>query len=226
MMKTERWAAVFFVFYLLILLRITVFRSGFGTHPLFLDGTVSVSLFAGYVPLVKGGHWFLFFYLFLGNIIWFVPFGLYLAYAGWPGSLRGILLCGFLLSFFIESMQYVFGTGVSDLDDLVLNSLGAWSGALTGMRLRVCRERKAVSEEVRRKRSHAEGRRILMRGGDRPQGCACAGNGTAADDSGGYSEGREAAIRRADAPDWPVRMHNSKAAIFREMRLLCGCGMP
>ncbi len=163
MMKTERWAAVFFVFYLLILLRITVFRSGFGTHPLFLDGTVSVSLFAGYVPLVKGGHWFLFFYLFLGNIIWFVPFGLYLAYAGWPGSLRGILLCGFLLSFFIESMQYVFGTGVSDLDDLVLNSLGAWSGALTGMRLRVCRERKAVSEEVRRKRSHAEGRRILMR---------------------------------------------------------------
>lgn len=46
------------------------------------------------------------------------------------------------------------------------------------------------------------------------QGCACAGNGTGADDSGGYSEGRKAAIRRADAPDWPVRMHRQQSGYF------------
>ena len=54
-------------------------------------------------------------------------------------------------------MQYVFGTGVSDLDDLVLNSLGAWSGALIVMRLRVCRERKAVPGEERTEKESCGG---------------------------------------------------------------------
>lgn len=41
-----------------------------------------------------------------------------------------ILLWGFLLSFFIESMQFIFGTGVSELDDLILNTLGVWIGVI------------------------------------------------------------------------------------------------
>lgn len=43
-------------------------------------------------------------------------------------------LLGLLFSFAIELLQYVFGTGISELDDLILNSLGAWIGAVPGKR--------------------------------------------------------------------------------------------
>ena len=48
------------------------------------------------------------------------------------GKCRNLLwaaVYGFLLSFLIETMQFVFGTGYSEPDDLILNTLGAWLGA-------------------------------------------------------------------------------------------------
>ena len=128
-MKTKKTGRLFFFLYLIVLLRITVFRSDFGTHPLLADGRISLTLFKDYIPLVKGGHWRLFLYLFLGNIIWFVPFGMYLKYIEKPRTGLSLLLCGFLFSFLIESLQYIFGTGYSELDDLILNTLGTGIGA-------------------------------------------------------------------------------------------------
>lgn len=46
----------------------------------------------------------------------------------------------------IETMQYIFGTGVSELDDLVLNTLGTWAGTenVRMYRLFRCRRREKI----------------------------------------------------------------------------------
>lgn len=119
---------ILFLLYLAIVLRITVFRSTFTLQNLCQNGRIVLTLFDGYIDLIRRGDWFEFTYLFFGNIIWFVPFGMYLQYTGKQRKLLHIAIDGFLFSLLIETLQYVFGTGLSELDDLVLNTLGAWIG--------------------------------------------------------------------------------------------------
>ena len=66
------------------------------------------------------------FYLFGGNIAGFIPFGVYLGYRG--KKIFPTVGYGFLLSLFIEIMQYVWGVGISEIDDLILNTFGAFIG--------------------------------------------------------------------------------------------------
>lgn len=119
---------ILFLLYLSIVLRITVFRSTFTLQNLCQNGRIVLTLFEGYIDLIRRGDWFAFTYLFFGNIIWFVPFGMCLQYMGKQRELLNIAISGFLFSLLIETLQYVFGTGFSELDDLVLNTLGAWIG--------------------------------------------------------------------------------------------------
>lgn len=139
--KIKRIILLVFWIYVAIVFRITVFRSGFGWNHLWENGSINLTLFQGYIPIVKEGHWFLFLYLFVGNIIWFIPFGMYLEYSGKVNNIRWILLYGFLFSLTIESLQYVFGTGYSELDDLILNTFGVWIGAIFWKIIRRIRER-------------------------------------------------------------------------------------
>ena len=136
LMKRIIIRGLFFI-YIGVLLRITVFRSGFSFRNLFRNGTVNLTLFESYIPLMKTWDFKRIIYLFVGNIIWFVPLGFYLRRFGkreWKAW--EIWLSGLFLSFVIEFLQYVFGTGISELDDLILNSLGAWIGAVFGKRRR------------------------------------------------------------------------------------------
>lgn len=128
--RISQIVTLFFFVYLIVLLRITVFRSDFSVNGLFQNGSVNVSLFQGYIAFIRQGEWFAFTYLFLGNIIWFLPFGMYLQYRGKIKNIWYGFVYGFLFSLMIETLQYVFGTGFSELDDLVLNSLGAGLGAI------------------------------------------------------------------------------------------------
>lgn len=121
-------ATILFLFYIAVVLRITVFRSSFTLQNLCQNGRIILTLFEGYVDLIRRGDWFAFTYLFVGNVIWFVPFGMYLQYMGISKKLMRTALYGFLFSLLIETLQYVFGTGFSELDDMVLNTLGAWIG--------------------------------------------------------------------------------------------------
>lgn len=146
----KRIAIGLFWIYIGVLLRITVFRSGFQPGNLCQNGTINLTLFESYVPLLENRDFKRIVYLFVGNIIWFVPLGFYLGRFGrrkW--KVWQIWLSGLLLSFLIEFLQYVFGTGVSELDDLILNSLGAWIGALLekGMRIWGMRKGRRVDEE-------------------------------------------------------------------------------
>lgn len=119
---------ILFLLYIIVVLRITVFRSSFTLQNLCQNGRLILTLFEGYIDLIRRGDWFAFTYLFVGNIVWFVPFGMYLQYMGISKKLVRTAFYGFLFSLLIETLQYVFGTGFSELDDLVLNTLGAWLG--------------------------------------------------------------------------------------------------
>lgn len=120
----------FFLVYIVVLLRITVFRTNFSLSHVMENGTINLSLFQDYIPFMRQGRWILFLYLFVGNIIWFVPLGSILLLTGKAKRIWSVALCGLLLSLIIETLQFIFGTGVSELDDLVLNTTGACIGAV------------------------------------------------------------------------------------------------
>ena len=121
--------AFLLLLYLCVLLRITVFRSNFSLTGLFAGGSLQwVPFYNLYLAFINQGL-FYFLYLFLGNIIWFMPLGFLLPVLSGAGPrLPKLLLAGFCLSFLIELLQYVFGTGVSEVDDLLLNTIGTAAG--------------------------------------------------------------------------------------------------
>lgn len=113
-----------FILYILILFRITVFRSDFLSHGLF-SGSI---LWVPFVELYRilRNDFFVFFYLFVGNIIWFIPFGV-LSSALWNTGKKTILYT-LILSLIIELLQFIFGTGVTEVEDLILNTFGGALG--------------------------------------------------------------------------------------------------
>ena len=62
-----------------------------------------------------------------GNLLWFVPLGIILARRGKHGWRRA-LLTGAGLSVALEALQWLLGTGMPDIDDVLLNALGALVG--------------------------------------------------------------------------------------------------
>lgn len=117
------------VIWLAVLLRLTVFRDGCFSHGLF-SGQIELKAFAFYARLLRVHNYRYFAYLFIGNLVWFAPAGFLVRLRN--GRLIHALLSGFLLSFAVEAGQYVLGSGVSELDDLILNTLGALLGYFFG----------------------------------------------------------------------------------------------
>jgi glycopeptide antibiotics resistance protein len=67
----------------------------------------------------------------LGNLLGFVPFGFLLPLLlPWFRNFFKILFAGFLLSLCYESAQLLFGLGVFDVDDLILNTAGTMIGGI------------------------------------------------------------------------------------------------
>ncbi len=116
---------ILIVIWLAVLFRITVFRDHCFSHGLF-SGRIEWDAFAYYYKLARVGYWRYFTYLFVGNLLWFFPAGFLVRLRG--GTLPQAALAGFLLSLVIETLQFILGSGVSELDDLVLNTIGACIG--------------------------------------------------------------------------------------------------
>jgi glycopeptide antibiotics resistance protein len=74
-------------------------------------------------------HWVMFLGNFAGNILLFVPFPFIVMLAFRITSTRTVILLGFLTSVCIEIIQYITHWGVADVDDVMLNTLGALIGA-------------------------------------------------------------------------------------------------
>ncbi|MBE5843367.1 MAG: VanZ family protein [Butyrivibrio sp.] len=68
---------------------------------------------------------------FIENILLFIPMGILMPSAF--TKFRKIYICipcCFLFSFFIETIQYAFGLGIAELDDLITNTFGALIGLI------------------------------------------------------------------------------------------------
>lgn len=115
------------VVYLLVLAKIVIFKSGFTTgfrtlslipfqfiHD-FFSPTTSIDV------LLKNA---------LGNFAIFIPMGILLPALFQRLNVKKTVLTCFLVSLTIEVAQYIFGIGITDIDDLILNTLGAAAGAL------------------------------------------------------------------------------------------------
>lgn len=75
--------------------------------------------------IVQNGLWSMV-YNFGGNIAWFVPLGMFL-HRKKPAR---TVLIGAAVSMMLEICQYLLKTGVTDIDDVLFNALGALVGAL------------------------------------------------------------------------------------------------
>ncbi len=70
-----------------------------------------------------------FIYHVFGNMFWFVPLGFLTPMISKKfNEIKGILILSFIFSFTIELFQFFFNSGVSDIDDIILNVLGSLLG--------------------------------------------------------------------------------------------------
>ncbi|WP_273351526.1 VanZ family protein [Corynebacterium resistens] len=86
------------------------------------------------VPLtmmIRSDSWFGPIFDYLGNIAFFIPFGmlLFVALCRQTYSRLKVVIVGFTVSLCIEVSQFVFSLGYTSLDDLFCNTLGAFIGA-------------------------------------------------------------------------------------------------
>lgn len=121
-LKFTGWTLL--VLYAALLLKLAVFRPGFGTHPLF-RGYLEWIPFSGFRTLWRSGI-NRFAFLFFGNIACFMPFGFGIPFL--TRLRRSVVPLCFLGSLLIECAQYVFSIGYSQTEDLLLNTLGGALG--------------------------------------------------------------------------------------------------
>lgn len=115
-----------FIVYILVVLKLTLFRANI--H--YAERQLNLTLFADLLNVYRNVGVVPFLRLFLGNIGWFVPFGFLLPLLQKKSGLVKTMAAGFTFSLFIEIMQFIFHKGVAELDDLILNTLGAAIGYL------------------------------------------------------------------------------------------------
>lgn len=116
--------------YLLMLFRITVFRSGVTQNELF-SGEINLVPIVDWIDTYKSGMWN-FIYLFFGNIVTFVPLG-YIIMKLKRIGIGKIAMVGFCVSLVIEILQFVFASGISEINDLILNTLGTFGGGVLAL---------------------------------------------------------------------------------------------
>ncbi|BAB06013.1 VanZ family protein [Halalkalibacterium halodurans] len=130
----QRWA-ILFLLYLIVVLYITLFAWNYGAslgpegpggrnyNLVPLRSIYRISVFSPDIwdPIR----------ILLGNVLLFIPFGFLLPMAVKKiHKLKTIVGLGCLFSLFIETNQFLFTYRVANVDDVILNTVGAWIGAV------------------------------------------------------------------------------------------------
>ena len=131
--RVKKLGTAFFVLYVLVLVYLLFFSEGYGRVADAEENTVTI-LFRLWRSGVSGlyrkivGTFALFTNVF-GNVLGFVPYGFILPVI--TGKMRNgffIILSGFFISLTIEVIQLLTKVGCFDVDDMILNTLGAALG--------------------------------------------------------------------------------------------------
>ena len=116
-----------FILYLILMLGIVFMRVGMNSNSInfipFKSIAEGINVYDGIrYRLIDDQVW--------GNVVIFVPAGIYLMVLNKKSSILKALLTIFFISLSIEIIQYVFRIGASDIDDIILNCLGGGIGIL------------------------------------------------------------------------------------------------
>ena len=112
---------ILFWLYIAILVWLIIFKLGFSLSA--LDHQRALNLIPFYYDTETSFH----LREVIQNGIVFVPVGIYLKILGERTSTT--VLMGFAVSLLFETWQFVFACGVSDITDLIMNTLGTLAGA-------------------------------------------------------------------------------------------------
>lgn len=141
MNKHERIKTVFlygiFICYILLLIKI-LFLSRVSLLELFnsqrtLFRSINLIPFYSIMEYISGSSAVIKKFAFsnvVGNIVIFIPLGIYLPLFKNDKRVITNLLFIFIVSLFVETIQGLLGIGASDIDDIILNCLGGWIGIL------------------------------------------------------------------------------------------------
>ncbi|HHY82008.1 MAG TPA: VanZ family protein [Clostridiales bacterium] len=122
--KKKTVCLILFIVYILIVLKLTIFRFAVNYD----EPQLNLTFFTDLIYVYKNAGVIEFLRLFLGNIGWFIPFGFLLPMLLKKKSVLKVAILGLVFSFSIEVSQFIFRKGIAELDDLVLNTLGAVIG--------------------------------------------------------------------------------------------------
>lgn len=122
-----------FLLYIYMLLYITIFRGGLYQNDYHVINIIPFDelLTSSYYQLQAWGKqsaFLIFSYNVLGNIVWFIPLGIFLPTIFEKMNIGKVIFISLALSLSIEVCQYIFYTGVSDIDDIIFNVLGGIVG--------------------------------------------------------------------------------------------------
>ncbi|WP_078554211.1 VanZ family protein [Bacillus alkalicellulosilyticus] len=148
-LKLKRFATVIFIIYILSVLYVTLLAWNYGAslgaagpggrnyNLIPFRSIYRISVFSKDImdPIR----------ILIGNIVLFVPFGLLLPLASkkLSQSIVKVSLLAMVFSITIEASQFLFTYRVSNIDDVILNTVGAWIGAF--FLVKVMKKRVSVS---------------------------------------------------------------------------------
>ncbi len=93
-----------------------------------INRTVSLVPFATIINYYENVNIYIAILNVVGNVVIFVPFGVYLALYSEKSSFGKLFSSVFLTSLLVEVIQFIFCIGIMDIDDLILNTLGGVLG--------------------------------------------------------------------------------------------------
>ena len=125
-MDRRGWLQLLTVFYLAMVLEIIGLRLGLHTIRLLSRRAHLVPLQTTRTTWRRGPGTFI--YHVFGNLMWFMPLGFLLPRLKPGCRWYHALLAGAALSVTVELLQYLLGTGMPDIDDVMLNTTGALLG--------------------------------------------------------------------------------------------------
>ncbi len=106
-----------------VILLVLVFGKGGGTRSLNIIPFHTIAGYLHFNPFLAVSN-------LVGNVVLFLPMGLYFALLDTSARKWRCLLWAALVSVGIELSQYIFALGTTDVDDVILNVLGASLGIL------------------------------------------------------------------------------------------------
>lgn len=124
MKMKHKYVKGLFVVYLFLLVWIIIFKTEFSIEP--LKGLQGINL-EPFKYVKRVGNTINFADV-IENIVVFIPFGLLLKMVNRHISILYATLLFFATSLFFEVMQYVLCIGISDITDLITNTLGGMVG--------------------------------------------------------------------------------------------------